>query len=237
MSVRTALFSCVFAISLPSAVFAADPSIPESAYDWTGAYIGAQGGYVWSSADVSNMEFEGAPSGIPSFDVDLDGAMGGLTAGLNYQTGRVVFGLESDISLAWISGSDDTYEGSPGFTSEADLNWLSTLRARACITSDRILVYATGGLAIGEVEGTIHDDYGLAGIITTHDTTTHLGWTMGAGAEYALSDQLTLKAEYLYYDLGKEQMSFNEGLGGWNPMTAEVEVTGSVARIGANFRF
>ncbi len=236
MSVRTALFSCVFVISLPSAAFA-DETIPEPTQDWTGAYVGAQGGYGWSSADVSNMEFEGAPSGIPAFDVGLDGAMGGLTAGLNYQTGRVVFGLESDISLTWVSGSDDTYEGSPGFTSEADLHWLSTLRARAGIAMDRILVYATGGLAIGSVEGTIHDDYGLAGIITTHDTTTHLGWTMGAGAEYVISDQLTLKAEYIYFDLGSEQMSFNEGLGGWNPMTADVDLTGNVARIGANFRF
>lgn len=209
---------------------AAVPTAAQS-YDWTGFYAGLLGGWSDNTATTSDIEFEGTPTGIPDIVTTLSGAMLGVTGGYNHQAGQFVLGVEGDLSWSMAHGEDDTY--APSFTSEADMFAFGTLRGRAGFAADQFVVFVTGGLAAGGVTATIHDVYGQT-TVTTTDTEAMLGWTAGAGAEIAVSDTVSIKGEWLYYDLGTAAMSVDEGAIGWQPIDFNVAMTGSVARIGLN---
>ena len=101
---------------------------------------------------------------------------------------------------------------------------------------DRVLVYGTGGLALGEIRATL-DDYYTAGTVTTRKSETHVGWTAGGGAEFGLTRRVAVKIEGLYYDLGTEGYTFNEDPDRMNPITLDAKANGWIARAGVNFRF
>lgn len=217
--------------------FAADISAP--AFSWDGIYLGVVGGYTWNDADVSNVTFQdsGSPAIKPGikYSTEFDGGEFGGTLGWNYQTGSLVLGVEGDISYSWATGDNDKY--SPSFTSDTEMTWFGTARLRAGYAFDRALIYATGGLAYGDVEGKIHDRY-PSGVISTSDSNGMWGWTIGGGLEYAITNNFSVKGEYLYYDLGDTDFNVSEsGGGGWDRISSNVSVTGSVIRAGLNYRF
>ncbi|HET7715817.1 MAG TPA: outer membrane protein [Bauldia sp.] len=148
---------------------------PAPAFSWTGGYAGGLVGYEWGGADVKN-----GPS------LDPDGWMGGVFGGYNFQTSNMfVVGLEGDITL---SGAEDKGGGV-----KVENNWNGTIRARAGIAVNRFLIYGTGGLAVGNVKVSTGG---------TSDSSTHAGWTIGAGIEAAFSDSVIGRLEYRYTDLG-----------------------------------
>jgi outer membrane immunogenic protein len=239
------LAASAFAISLFAVPAMAADIVPDPVYSWDGVYIGVVGGYTWNNFDVSNIKFQDLPGDpfIPGRDLDvtswstnMDGGSLGGTLGWNYQTGALVLGLEGDISYDWANGDNNKYYDTAGFKSEAEMNWFGTARLRAGYAFDRALVYATGGLAYGDVEGKIRDTY-PSGTITRSDSNGMWGWTVGGGLEYAVTDNVTIKGEYLYYDLGESDFSVSEGAGGWNKIKSNVEVNGSIVRAGLNYRF
>lgn len=131
----------------------------------------------------------GANVGYAWGDVTNNGASpsgpaGGLQAGYNWQSGPLVFGVEGDIQA---SGADDTFAAWK-FSNP----WFGTARGRVGYALNNILLYATGGLAFGSLKG---ETLGLS------ESHTSLGWTIGLGAEVALSQNWSAKAEYLYVDL------------------------------------
>jgi outer membrane immunogenic protein len=106
------------------------------------------------------------------------------------------------------------------------INWLGTVRGRIGYAFDRFLPYITGGVAFGGVRGA----YAVttpAGAFTATGSDTNFGWTLGGGLEYAFTPNLSLKAEYLYVDLGDVTPT---------PLH-NVDVTSHVVRAGLNFRF
>lgn len=220
-------------IALAFAVQAAP--VAAQSYDWTGFYAGVLGGWGNGSITTSDIEFEGALSGIPAFDTPLSGGMFGATAGYNNQVGQFVLGVEGDVAYSLMHGEDDTY--APSFTSEADILAFATLRARAGFAADKFLIFASGGLAAASVKATIHDVYPGPTTITTTDTAAMFGWTAGLGGEVAVTDNVSIKAEYLYYDLGSAAMSVNEGAPGYDLIEFNVATIGSLARIGVNVHF
>jgi outer membrane immunogenic protein len=132
------------------------------------------------------------------FSDDLDGFLGGFQLGYNWQfSPNIVFGIEADVA-----GTD--MNGTPGGI-PAHIDYLGTARARVGYAWDRTMIYGTGGLA-----------YVRAGALGVHDTDT--GWALGAGLEWAYSNAWTLKAEYLYHDLG-------------------ANFDASTIKFGANYRF
>jgi outer membrane immunogenic protein len=143
-------------------------------YNWSGFYLGVNGGGGWGDSDSSN---------------GFRGLVGG-TVGYNYQISQAVFGLEGDID--W---SDLSRDGNcSGFSCENRNNWLSTVRGRFGFAFDRFLPYVTGGAAFGDIKTSV------ARIGDTNATKT--GWTVGGGLEAAIAGPWTAKVEYLHVDLG-----------------------------------
>jgi outer membrane immunogenic protein len=184
-------------------------------YNWTGFYAGIQGGYGWGDSTWSTSALGTAVSNKPT------GYLLGGTVGYNYQTGSFVWGLEGD--LAWADIKDSVNCGL-GLTCETANRWLGTARVRVGYAFDRFLPYVTGGAAFGEVRATT-----TPGGVTAKDT--RMGWTAGAGLEYAFLGNWTAKIEYLYVDLG----SFDTGFTA--PILTNVSMKENIVRAGLNYRF
>jgi outer membrane immunogenic protein len=231
------------------------------AFTWTGFYFGAHGGYMWSDTDVRLAHVDGffLPTDIDngvfprSIEVDRDAGFGGVQAGYNLQSGMYVFGIEADI--AWFGSQDGTrlnvidpaplpspFAGALVTTTyRSDLETLGTVRARAGVAFDRTLLFVTAGLAGGEVE----NSFGIAIPRIAYNTTwssrdTEWGWAVGGGIEYALTDNIMLKADYLYYDLGDRTIRARDdvtpGFAG-EIIDYKFKNSGNLVRGGVNFRF
>jgi outer membrane immunogenic protein len=169
-----------------------------TAYNWQGLYLGGNLGYQWGKVTNSSVN----PSGF----------MGGLQLGYNWQTGQIVYGLETDIGF---SGADDT-ASSIKFTNP----WLGTLRGRGGFAFNNVLIFGTVGLAYG----------GLRAESTLGGTESKSlgGWTIGAGMEVGLTPAWSVKGEYLYVDLAGR---------GYVISGASNGLETSILRFGANYRF
>ena len=161
---------------------------PVPMYNWSGVYIGINGGGGWGRSSHTD-----AALGLATGNFDVKGGLVGGTIGFNYQVGQWVWGLEGDIDWASIKGNQTV--GVVNY--DTNLRWLSTARGRIGYAWDRWLPYVTGGLAVGDVRGTVT----TPATITT-GTETRVGWTVGAGLEYAITPNVSIKGEYLYVDLG-----------------------------------
>ena len=177
-------------------------------YNWTGAYVGINGGGGWGRSNAS------AP--FASGDFNTSGGVVGGTIGYNWQTGPAVFGLEGDIDWSNIRGSSTC---GAGFSCETKNSWLATARGRVGYAFDRFMPFVTGGLAVGDIKNTV------SGVGSS--TATKAGWTVGAGLEAALTGPWTAKVEYLYADLGR----------GTSVLGADTKFNASIVRAGLNYRF
>lgn len=193
---------------------------PQTFYDWTGVYAGLNAGYAWGDFEGDGID----PAGAFGGDFDGDGFIGGATLGANWQFDQFVFGVEGDFNFADISGST-TFGVAPA-TVGAETNWLSTVRGRAGIAIDNILIYGTGGVAFADVDSSYAGPGGVGS-----DSNTHTGWTAGAGVEVGMTPNLSVKAEYLYVDLGDESYNYTP------TAAADLELDSHIVRAGLNYRF
>jgi outer membrane immunogenic protein len=214
----------IAALALTGSALAADmplkaPPPALSMFNWTGFYLGLDGGYSWgrsrTRATVSNVTGD---LGTASNSFNLDGGIFGGQIGYNWQAGNIVYGLETDIQWSDEKGSTiftcnlacAAVAGAPGATAAFNqkLDWFGTFRGRLGMTmTPTMLLYATGGLAYGNVKSSaIVSGFGGGGGVTApvvSFNTTHAGWTVGAGIETQLMGNWTGKLEYLYMDLGR----------------------------------
>lgn len=261
---KQALLSAVALVGLSVAATAADlpartpapapllPVVP--VFTWTGFYVGVHAGYAFSETDIrtsgnaaNTIANVGALARPPSLSSELDGFIGGAQAGYNVQFGMFVAGLEADISYTDLSSSQ-TYASPTTFgpalagtrsTFTQDLEYLGTVRARLGVAFDRALFYVTGGLAYGEVNYQA-DFFNSPGALqfAGRRSEIEVGYTVGGGIEYAFTNNLTLKAEYLYFDLGSQDVVVNAIPGvGLNSYTSRFETEGHIGRAGLNFKF
>ena len=156
----------------------------------------------------------------PSTNTGSSGWNGGGQVGCNLQSQQWVYGIEGDFDWGRISGSQATSGANGpyqlttngagvtnGTTNEqVSLQWLSTIRGRVGFAlQDRLLVFATGGLALGGVnsQGSVSANNGFFGVTYSGSSSSvRTGFAVGGGAEWAFFDRWTVKAEYLWYDLG-----------------------------------
>ena len=237
------------------AVGLASPAMAQGVYNWTGFYAGAHAGYGWGSE--GGHAFTDYPPGaftaafavgqVPRFvGADPEGFVGGGHIGYNWQLGpRGVIGVEADLSAANIRGAGSyafVHPAVPTFTSVSQsLNWLATVRARAGVTFDRLLVYATAGVAFGEVESSfLLTAPTLASTIGGQSSETQFGWTAGIGAEYAFLGNWSARLQWLYYDLGDTVASGPQVTGGVAfpfGLISTAETRGHIVTFGVSYRF
>jgi outer membrane immunogenic protein len=213
----------VLTIGLVPLAQAADMSLPYRApmpvaapvYNWTGIYLGVNGGYGWGQQDpfsVITNRFDNATVGFSG------GTFGG-TAGAQVQLAHVVLGFESDIDWANIKGSSTfspmilnaPLPGTPTFNASTSITSVTTGRVRVGYAQENWLYYATGGVAIlgattnlTTLAGPV---CGSAGILNCSATNHRLGGTVGAGVEYGFAPNWSVKAEYLYIAAAAVELS------------------------------
>jgi outer membrane immunogenic protein len=183
------------------------PAYVAPVYNWTGFYVGINGGGGWGHSDFS-APFPGS--------ANLSGGLVGGTFGYNWQMNQVVLGLETDIDWSNIRGSSAC---GIGFSCETKNTWLGTFRGRLGYAADRFMPYITGGLAYGGVK------HSVAGV--GDSSTSKAGWTLGGGVEYAIAGPWTVKAEYLYVDLGHTG----------SVLGSDATFHSHIVRAGLNYRF
>lgn len=190
------------------------PSPPPPAT--TGFYVGINGGYDWGRATFS------AP---PLFDntVDMRSGMAGLTFGYNAQWGAIVYGFETDLDAAWMTTTNAVGPACGGC--EIGLRYFGTLRGRLGYAVGKTLPYLTAGMAYGAFR--VHNP-----LTAMSQTDTRIGWTVGAGVEYALGGLWSVKGEYLYYELG--DMTCDALTCG---VQTGITLKGNLLRAGLNYRF
>jgi outer membrane immunogenic protein len=194
----------------------APPALAAPAYNWSGFYLGVNGGGGWGH---SNWDTSATRIGT-------SGGLAGGTAGYNYQfNNNVVLGLEGDVDWAHLNGTN-TSAGCVAGCTTGD-TWLSTVRGRLGYAFGGIMPYVTGGLAVGDIKASTPGFPGAS--------TTNTGWTAGGGVEVALpgTSNWTAKAEYLHVDLGR----FNCGVNCNGTPTDNVSSHNDIVRAGVNYRF
>lgn len=200
--------SMLWAADLPQHVQKAPVYTPATPVDmWSGFYIGANGGWMSGSATL-----DASASGNGTYSTNGNGWLGGVTLGVNkLYSGGFLLGLESDAQYAFAT-SDNNNNG---------LSWFGTTRARAgyLVDGSAWLVYATGGVAYGSAD--------LGNVGPGDLRVPGYGWVAGAGTEYKLNTNWSVKAEYLYVDLyGPSVDNF-----------ASTGITANVIRGGVNYKF
>jgi outer membrane immunogenic protein len=239
----------------------AEAQLAPGTVDWTGFYLGGNAGYAWGTARVKTaFAIPGFPpanvatlSAAASPKINVDGFIGGGQAGYNWQSGNWVLGVEGDFDYFGLHGSRAVAGRFPppglnlnalvlppipfGVATSVSTDWLATLRPRVGVTLNNLLFYGTGGLAIASekfrqtaVIGAVTD--------TTALSTVQVGWTVGGGVELALNPAWSLKAEYLYVDLG----TTGAKAGTFNPAvvalsSSKMSLTSNIVRAGFNYHF
>ena len=240
------------------------PAMTSSLFTWTGFYGGINAGFKFSGNDDVHTEGQAAPNianiaggARPGFvALNRNGFIGGIQAGYNYEVGqygqfgplsRLVLGIETDISYTDFRDSTTVTTaqlgtGAPLSNSfSSRLNYLGTVRGRLGIANDRALFYATGGLAYGESEHHINM-FGATGNLQFAGDSSKVktGFAVGAGVEYALTYNVLLKGEYLFYDLGKDTVNVAvlPGSGGAGTgYNSRYDDNGHIIRVGMNYKF
>jgi outer membrane immunogenic protein len=225
-------------IAAPAAQ-AADISVPlyrpvaaYAPYSWAGCYVGVEGGGAFgtSSHDANAAPLTGTTI---TGDFGIGGSLIGGTVGCNLQSGIFVFGVENDMSWTNTVGSAyDVPPFDPTTLSQTKMNWIDTLRGRAGITYDRWFGYVTGGAAFAGTNISVCNASGCVG-----DSKNRTGWTVGAGVEYEMIDNWTLKVEYLYANFGSPTyIGSGATLGGVAVGPRSVPLSESIARVGVNLK-
>ena len=185
------------------------------AYNWTGFYVGINGGGAFGHSELSNTR--------GSTGYNVTGGLVGGTIGYNYQINQLVLGIEGDIDWADISGNSSSGICAT-FACSTKNDWLGTVRGRIGYAFDRFMPYVTGGAAFGDVKTSVA---GFSG-----QTDTRAGWTAGGGLEFAINGPWTAKVEYLYVDLGDDTCSaVNCGV------STTTNFHTNIVRAGVNYRF
>ena len=242
-----------------SADLAVSPVAPAVQYSpsWSGFYAGAFVGWGWSNDDADTTGTTGfqnlGSTIVPgSLSLDDNGFNGGITAGYNMQSGSFVYGLEGDISYLDYDESD-SFTGVAGLgtrlqtRAEREMTFFGTFRGRlGYAPSDRFLLFATGGLAFGQVN--------YSASVTGLDAPTlvwsgsedelKFGWTLGGGGEFKATENVSIKLDGLYYDLADSSVTASgnaavRAVGALNGIDyqSETDNTGFLARIGVNYQF
>lgn len=218
--------------------------LPAPAFSWSGFYVGVFGGYGWVSSDWTLAQ-QSPPTGFTLNGTEQrlrpSGALGGIELGADQQISNWVVGIGADLSLIDSDASNTILlPGTLTFAmARSQVNWLATVTGRAGYAIDRSLFYVKGGLAGAEFKDTYSLTDVLGGFVNFgNQTNTRVGWTVGAGYEYAVFDHWTVKLEYDYMGFGAKDETFTATSGGvdvgWDQ---SIKRTLQIAKAGVGYKF
>lgn len=184
-------------------------------------------------------DYAGDGTAIYESATNLDGIFGGMHAGYNFQTrSNLVFGVEADLNIGdhSESGVVVTENGGPydRSTDYYDLNAFGSGRLRLGFTSGNFMPYLTAGLAIADLE--VGYDPGTISV-RADGSDIAFGFTVGGGAEYALSDSVRIRAEYRYTDFGTTNVTVDTDDITQPTTVQEVELSSHTVSLGLSFAF
>ncbi|MDQ0327356.1 outer membrane immunogenic protein [Rhodopseudomonas julia] len=192
-------------------------------YNWSGGYVGLQTGWAWSNVDT---DFNYGGTTVGGFDFDSDGWTAGVAAGWDYQWNWAVLGVRGDIN--WLDvdgdGSRDTV------VNGMDANWLASLTARAGVGMDRFHPYVLGGVAYVDYDHSNSYTNGVA-VYGDSDDDGDFGWTLGAGIEVAVTDNISVSGEYRHYWFDDKSIGYADG------SSVDFDTDMDTFMVGVNWRF
>ena len=244
----------------------APPPAPVAAYNWTGFYIGGSLGGDWIQNDNATLSLPAGPpqafqpflanGSIPTnYGTNGSGLIYGGQAGYNWQMSNFVVGLEADFSGTTENNTQTVITDVPaagvslGLAYSTKIDALGTVRGRiGVLATPSLLLYATGGFAYGEVSHSYSESFGAPGTTPTINqsfgsvSNWDTGWTVGAGAEYALDQNWSIKGEYLFVNLSGDTFTTTATSGCGIPGACAFTLSPShlglnIARLGVNYKF
>jgi len=206
----------------PPPVEAIPLAIPPS-FSWEGVYVGGQIGGTLSDADVDSRTPFAA-----RYSTDASGFVGGLYAGYNFSLGGDLI-LSGETDFVWSSLDDSVTAVVGGSTTgvKIEQKWAGATRLRAGLAMDRFLPYIAVGYAYARINSEVRADVNLPGFTNSR---TLNGWTVGVGADYAVLDNVLLRAEYRYNDYGDE--TYNDGTSSY-----KIDYKTNDLRVGVAYKF
>jgi outer membrane immunogenic protein len=239
--------SAAFAADLPSR---APPPVylpPVPIFTWTGIYLGGQVGYAWGNnsggtfvagdgfGDIFTANFSGSPQGV----------IGGAHVGYNYQINQWVFGIEGSVdgtslSKTVVATGTDLFGATALVTAHSNSNIQGSIRGRLGVAWDRALLYATGGVAFAGFNSSITDTSGfLTGIpgASASFSNTRVGWTVGGGIEYAITNNWSVRGEYRYSNFGNVTNAPLAGVGLTAFSTSRRQLNENQVQVGFSYKF
>jgi outer membrane immunogenic protein len=234
------------------AVKALPVSPPATVYNWTGWYVGVNGGWAFDNNSTGSLvafapTFAAAVAagGTPTFfGAKHEGGFGGGQVGYNWQMANWLVGVEADIQGADIGRTSTVvFPGGGGIvpstsTGRDHIDWFGTLRGRVGVTAGPALFYGTGGLAYGGVKTNVTNVFVpvASGNALGSDSSTRVGWAAGAGVEWGFAPNWTVRGEYLHMDLGRSNVTIADTAFAGSATYRFSHVVDAV-RVGVNYRF
>lgn len=223
-------------------LYAKAPAYAAPVNNWAGFYVGVNAGYAGGeSALGADATALGGLGAVGTLNLKSNGFLGGAQIGYNWQAGQFLYGFEADIQGSDIKsnlGLGAFAGGGGGGLGLGDIgttvDYFGTVRGRIGVMPwERSVVYATGGLAYGQT---------TTNYLFPLGSNTKIGWTVGAGIEYMIAQNWSLKTEYLYVDLGKDDLNLGAlaALGGGvipGGISLTEQTRMHVVRAGANYHF
>lgn len=242
---------CLLALLTQSSAQAAPPTSP----DWRGFYLGAAAGSVWSQFETTSSTKTGPALTAPqanavtqagNLSLSPNGFLAGVTGGYNWQFNRILLGLEGDFQS--LSINDTTNSGAVLYPHKASHtfvlsaygseNWLFTARPRLGYITDFGLLFATAGLAVGfeQVDFIFVNNHGE--FESQRVRKFKPGYALGAGVETGLSNNVSVKVDYLYTNLGTSNAyDMNHHIAAGQAFISSAKLTDNIVRLGVNYHF
>lgn len=193
----------------------------------SGFYVGAEVDYGWGHANLPDAKASTGHTTYTTNITQIDGVTGGVHGSYDFKTGAWVVGGEADLGPANVNATLPAWAF--GDYGKSDVDSYGAARFRAGYALDHTLYYALGGLALAHTQASFSDMPAF-----DSNSESKSGWTLGLGAERALTDKWTTRIEYRYADFGRfgdPNASTNVGWKDYN------KITEHVIRLGLNYKF
>ncbi len=202
----------------------APPMVAATIYDWSGFYIGVNGGGGWSHDSWNTF-------GLGEGSHDANGGTAGGQIGYRWQTGPVVFGVEAQGN--WADFSGDNISNVTGFRNHTKTDAFGLFTGQIGYAFNNVLLYAKGGAAV--VDSKYEVNSAITGANFGSDTDTRWGATVGAGVEYGFAPNWSLGFEYDHIFLDRKDVTFSNGFGAFQTSSIKQDIDLFTARV--NYKF